>query len=195
MEKRRSREAAMSSIVTRPISYADLLEMPEGNGDRYEIIGGELFVSASPILDHQRVSHRLTRIFDEKVTDTGLGELFYAPVDVKFSEYDVVVPDLVIVATEHQDIAQGDYIAGPPDLIVEILSPSTRRIDLLRKSALYATMGVPEYWLVDLKVKTINVLTLENGVYEQMPQEPHTVRSLVFPNLTVDLKALSKGIP
>jgi hypothetical protein len=94
------------------VTYADICRIPETNAFRYEIIGGELFVSSSPPTTHQRVSFRLTRAFDRAIVAPGHGELFYALVDVKFSEYDVAVPDLLVVATDHRETVQERYFEG-----------------------------------------------------------------------------------
>lgn len=182
------------STLTRPVTYNDLLQMTDMSGNRYEIIGGELVVCPSPAPKHQRLVIRLTDRFLELVVRPGFGELFVAPTDVKLSEHDVVVPDLFVIAAGRQAIVGETYIHGAPDLIVEILSPSTRVWDQIRKSALYATSGVREYWMVDPQAKSVDVLTLKDGAYEPAPQEQGMARSLIFPSFVVDVADLFAGL-
>lgn len=171
------------------MTYADLEQLPEDISQRQEIILGELFVSPSPVPNHQRVSGRLHVWLFNHVTEHGLGEVLTAPVDVRLSEYNVVVPDLVFVARDRLAIIGSKAIEGAPDLVVEILSPSTARQDRVRKLALYATHGVREYWLVDLGAKRLQVLTLVDGRYEPIPGDRFP-GSRVFPDLHIDLEAL-----
>src|SRR5215204_7341917 len=121
----------------RPLTIEDLEDFPD-DGQRHEIITGELIVTAAPSPDHQQLVGLLIRIIGNYVDDRELGLLFPAPVDVKLSENDVVEPDLVFVAEAQREIVTGRYIDGIPNLVVEVLSPSTQRTDLVRKRALYA---------------------------------------------------------
>lgn len=179
--------------LTLAMTYADLELLPEDISQRHEIILGELFVSPSPVPNHQRVSGRLQAWLFNHVMEHGLGEVFTAPVDVKLSEYNVVVPDLLFVARDRLDIVGLKAIRGAPDLVVEILSPSTARQDRVRKLALYATHGVREYWLLDPDAKTLQALTLVDGLYQPIQGDgfPH---SQVLPDLTIDLDALFAGL-
>ncbi len=136
------------SIATRLLTYEDLCQTPD-DFNRYEIIGGELIVAPSPISKHQRVSSRLQRWFGNFVTDRDLGEIIAAPCDVKLDQHDIVQPDLLFIARERLHIIGDKYIDGAPDLLVEVLSPTTRRRDRTRKADLYARAGVREYWLAD----------------------------------------------
>ncbi len=124
------------STATRLLTYEDLLNTPN-DGRRYEIIGGELVVSASPLLKHQRLSMRLAVPLHE-LEQRGLGQMFEAPVDVRIAPHEIVVPDLVFVTTARLHILTEALIDGTPDLVIEILSLSTSRIDLGAKAALYA---------------------------------------------------------
>lgn len=182
-----------STDTARAMTYSDLEQLPEDISQRHEIILGELFVSPSPDLYHQRVSGRLQAWLFNHVMEHGLGEVFTAPVDVKLSEYNVVVPDLLFVARDRLDIVGTKAISGAPDLVVEILSPSTARQDRVRKLALHATHGVREYWLLDPDAKTLQALTLVDGLYQPIPGDGFP-RSRVLPDLTIDLDALFAGL-
>lgn len=123
------------SAAPRPLTYEDLLETPD-DGNRYEILGGELIVSPAPTPMHQRVLARLFRLIDRFVQDKNAGELFFAPLDVRFDPHDIVEPDLLFIRRERLDIIDEKLIEGAPDLVVEVLSPSSRGRDRVRKMAL-----------------------------------------------------------
>ena len=182
----------MSTTTTRSWTYDDLLSTPN-DGLRYEIIGGELFVSPSPATKHQRLSGRFFALLLD-LEKAGLGVVFAAPTDVKFSDQDTVVPDLLFIRTEHQHIIGPNYITGPPDLIIEILSPSNSAVDRERKLALYAAAGVPEYWMLDPETESVVPLTLVEDHYELIPVTGGIVRSVVLPEFVVELAALFAGL-
>jgi Uma2 family endonuclease len=163
-------------------TYDDLIAMPD-DGNRYELLSGEIVMSPAPKTAHQRISMRLSNILFEHVFSNDLGEVFTAPIDVRFSEYNVVQPDLVFVSNERDDIVADDCVDGPPDLVVEILSPSTRVSDLVAKSTLYAASGVAEYWIVDPDTETIAVFQLVNGQYQSRPHREGIILSSVLPGV------------
>ncbi len=140
----------------RKLTYDDLVKMPD-DGKRHEIIDGKHYVSPSPHLRHQVVAGRLHGGLFTFLESHPLGHLFIGPTDILLSLHDVVAPDLVFVAREHEAILTEANVQGPPDLIVEVLSPSTRRIDELRKWRLYEREGVQEYWIVDAKADRIKI--------------------------------------
>ena len=168
----------------RPLTRNDLLAMPD-DGNRYEIIDGELVVTPAPLARHQRALLQLTLLLYEFLEETDAGELFIAPFDVVLGTHDVVEPDLLIVAKE-QGRVRGSQNAfeGPPRLVVEILSPSSQRTDLVRKMALYARSGVPEYWIVDPDRQEVAVYVLaEGGFVSVAPDEHGAIASQVLPGL------------
>jgi Uma2 family endonuclease len=132
----------------RKLTYADYVRFPDDNL-RHEIIGGEHYVTPSPATRHQRISLRLAYLVQDYLEDHPRGELLTAPVDALLSEFDIVVPDLVYISNERAHIVTVKNLQGAPDLVVEILSPGTRRRDLGIKRSLYERVGVAEYWLVD----------------------------------------------
>jgi Uma2 family endonuclease len=119
------------------------------------------------------------------VTTHRLGALFAAPLDVKFSIYSVVQPDLLFVCQERAEIVTEDYIDGAPDLVIEILSPSNRAQDLVKKAALYAQHGVTEYWIVDPESETISVNILQGGRYIEVASRGGVAQSTVLPGLAI----------
>ncbi len=149
----------------RPLTRDDLLAMPE-DGNRYEIINGELVVTPAPIAKHQRVLLRLTRLLDRFLLEGEAGELFIAPLDIVLGPNDVVEPDLLVIASEQGRVrGTENSFVGPPILVVEIISPSSQRTDLVKKMALYARSGVPEYWTVDPQRQEFTIRVLTSGAY------------------------------
>jgi Uma2 family endonuclease len=183
-----SGEIAMS-IATRPLAYEDLLDTPD-DGNRYEIIGGELVVSPVPTPTHQRVLARLFRLIDRFIQDKNLGELFFAPLDVRFDPYDIVEPDLLFIRRERLGIIKEKLIEGAPDLVIEVLSPSSRGHDNVRKMALYATAGVQEYWIADRENEDLAIYSLAAGQYQRQEPSGGSVRSHVLPGLVVDTSSV-----
>jgi Uma2 family endonuclease len=143
-----------------PRTYRDLRRLPEDRL-RHELIGGEHFMSPSPAVKHQVVVMNLGRILSGHARAHKLGTVLVGPVDVVFTESDVVVPDVVYVGTAHAERVHKLYIAGAPDLVVEVLSPSGRARDRIKKRRLYRAHGVPEYWIVDPAAETVEVYRAE----------------------------------
>lgn len=175
--------------TTQRLTYDDLEEIPqEREGDRHELIDGELFVTPSPVPAHQIVSMNLTRHIDRHVTDGQLGTVLYAPVDIRLTPDNVLIPDIIFISTDRLHVIGAKAVDAPPDLVVEILSPGTRRRDLDVKRALYARFGVQEYWIIDLDARTVGVLALIGVSYETLPlRENGSVQSRVLPGLTLGL--------
>ncbi len=148
-------------------TYEEFMALPEGGPVRYEIIDGELCMTPSPVTRHQKISKNLLFEIERFLRTNPLGEIFAAPVDVVFSQEppQVVVPDLVFVAAEHLSLITEKNLQGVPDLLVEILSPTTATIDRRVKHALYERVGVPEYWIVDPERNSVQVFRLSGGRY------------------------------
>jgi Uma2 family endonuclease len=154
----------LGSVGTPPNkvwTYDDLLKLPD-DGNRHEIIDGELVVMSSPFVPHQRTLQRLFLTLHAQVQEGGHDEVFVAPLDVIMSPTRVVQPDLIVVRPQNREIVRA-RIEGIPDLLIEILSPSNQKHDLVTKRRLYARSRVPEYWIVDPEAQTIEVLELVDG--------------------------------
>jgi Uma2 family endonuclease len=148
----------MSTQIEPLLTIADLDAMPE-DGNRYEIIEGELFVSRAPFLTHQRVSRNLFVRISNCLEQNPIGEVLATP-GVIFSEFSGVIPDIVFISNERRgEIASTERIAGAPDLIIEIVSPGSEneRIDRVAKRQLYGKYGVKEYCVVDPQQRTIEI--------------------------------------
>lgn len=145
---------------------SDLEDMPD-DGQRREIIAGELIVTPAPVFDHQYVQKRLMFLVGYPLEQQGGFSMFAAPIDLTVTPYDVVQPDLIIVRM--QDVPwfrRRGKTDCPPVVAIEILSPGTARVDRRAKFALYARFGVPEYWIVDPRTRAVELYALVNGVYE-----------------------------
>ena len=147
----------MQTARAEPIrfTYEDYLDFPD-DGRRHELIDGEHFVTPAPVRHHQRLAIRLTFALESWLRQHPVGELSVAPMDVILSDVDVVQPDLLFVSKERAEIL-GKWVHGAPDLVIEILSPSTRRVDEITKRRLYERVGVREYWIVDGEIEVVKI--------------------------------------
>lgn len=153
---------------TTGLTYADLLELPgpeESGGLRFELLDGELLVTPAPALRHQRSVMRVA-VNLVAWTDEHGGEVFPAPTDVWFADDTVFEPDVLVIRGDDPGRLEERRIVGPPDLVVEVSSPSTRRTDLVRKRRVYEREGVAEFWFVDLDVDQVQCYRLgDDGSY------------------------------
>ncbi|MCO5220673.1 MAG: Uma2 family endonuclease [Thermomicrobiales bacterium] len=189
--KHRSYEQLQEQALHRLLTFEDLALLPD-DGNRYEIIGGKLIVSPSPNTRHQRVAFELTGALYAFLKGTGFGYGFSAPMDVRLSPSDVVQPDRFVVLRQHQEIIQESAIVGAPDLVIEILSPSSIENDFLRKSRLYERSGVREYWIVNPDGETVSVQTLEGDRYVLAGEYSRgdTLCSAVLEGFELDVSAI-----
>lgn len=145
-------------------TYEDYLLFPN-DGKRHEIIDGDHFMTPSPNTKHQRVSFRLSAAFANFLRANNIGTAFTAPFDVILSDEDIVEPDLLFVSAARTAIITDKNVQGPPDLVVEILSDSTRKTDEIVKRKLYERYGVREYWIVDPELETVKIYRLTDQSY------------------------------
>lgn len=147
----------ISSRSDLRLTYDDFLLFPD-DGKRHELIDGEHYVTAAPNLRHQKLLGRLyLALADYLRTHPEVGEVYFAPLDVIFSSWDVVEPDLLFVAADQRHILTEKNVVGAPALVVEILSPSTKSRDRRLKHRLFEKSGVREYWMVDPDRDTMTV--------------------------------------
>ena len=144
-------------------TYAEFARLPSEGSTRYEVIDGELAVTPAPTGAHQLVVSNLVRILGTFVHDHGLGIILPSPVDVLFGEDDYFEPDVVFLRAERAHLLGDRGIEGAPDLVIEILSPSTAHRDRGIKLDRYRHFRVPEYWIVDLAGRSIEVWQLAEG--------------------------------
>jgi len=148
--KAKDRIRIMSSIE-HLITLADLEKYPDDDGNRYELIEGELYVSTAPGIPHQLVLVNLLTAFTSYLKTNPIGKIVPGAGAV-FSNFDAVIPDLVFVSNERwSDIVANNRFNAAPDIVIEVLSPGAenRRRDLVAKQRLYYKYGVQEYWIID----------------------------------------------
>jgi len=178
-----------ATIGSGPLSYEDYLLLP-ADDKRYEILEGELFVSPSPRITHQRVSRNLQYILHSHIVTHQLGELFDAPTDVILNRHNIAVPDLLFVRAGREGAVTDRAIESPPDLIVEILSKSTADRDRKIKPRVYARFGVRHYWIVDADARTLDMFRRgANRRYRRVARfvGSQIATSPLFPGLEIDL--------
>ena len=178
-----------------PASYAEYMRMPE-DGPRYEIIGGVGVLTPAPGSRHQIVVENIHYILSKFVRENGLGRIHAAPFDVILSETDVVQPDLLFITRTRLGLMKARGLFGAPDLVAEVLSPSTVKWDLARKLDLYTSYGVREYWAVDPANRTVDLwmsvaTPLDN---REVISGGGTLASVVLPGLILPLVEIFAGV-
>ncbi len=146
--------------VDTRLTYDDFAHFPD-DGNRHELIDGMHYVTPSPDVRHQAIVVRLVlAIGNHLQAHPHLGRVFVSPLDVVLSNHDIVEPDVLFVASDQTEILTDKNVQGPPALVVEVLSHSTRKRDAQTKRRLFERTGVREYWLVDPELDTVQVLRL-----------------------------------
>ena len=157
-------------IQSPPRTLMEVFRMlPEGT--RAEIINGILYMSPAPSLDHQEISISLSSLIFSFVTKKKLGKVYASPVDVYLNDENSFQPDIVFVSNKNSSILKKDGIHGCPDFVVEILSPGTKKFDLVKKKNVYETSGVLEYWIVNPETKECTGFQLKKGKFEELKKE------------------------
>ncbi|HLG73521.1 MAG TPA: Uma2 family endonuclease [Chloroflexota bacterium] len=178
------------AIVHKKLTYEDLLETPD-DGKRYEIIDGELYVSAAPFTKHQRAVWNFIDFFKD-AERAGYGRGYSAPTDVMFDEYNVVEPDLLFVLAENRAVIKEANIQGAPDILVEVLSSSTRKRDAGVKMQLYARFGVRFYYIIDPEDETVQPYELAESDYRELPllKGQDAITCPLFPGISMPVSKL-----
>jgi Uma2 family endonuclease len=183
----------------RTLTIADWEAMPHGDGNRYEIIEGELFVSCSPGLTHQRVVSNLLISFGIFLEKNRIGEVL-TNAGVILSKSSGVIPDIVVFLNEQSDtIITGDRLTGPPALVIEIVSPgyANSRRDRMDKLRLYSKHGVAEYWIVDPGNLTVEQYISRSSslkLNQILQREEERLSSAAIPNFSCLLSQVFKRI-
>ncbi len=183
----------MATKAQIKFTYEDYKSLPYVERQRFELLEGELIPMApSPNTEHQEIARELFRPLEEHIRSHNLGKIYFAPLDVVLgepSDEQVVQPDILFVSTARAEIIGEEEIRGAPDLVAEILSPSTAEKDRGFKRTLYARHGVQEYWIVDPDARTIEVLALGQRGYERagLYHKGETLESPLLPGLQIPL--------
>ena len=179
------------ATATEQLTYEDLRQIPPDR-NRYELIEGELFVAPAPNTQHQRKTGRLFRRLADHVERHDLGEVFIAPYDVVLDPSTVLEPDILFVSQARKSIIKEGCIEGAPDLVVEVVSESSRALDRRIKRDRYAKFGVPEYWLLEPYEPRIEVLRLKGKKYQVLADfgPGDTMESPTFPGFQLPIASL-----
>ncbi len=173
-------------LVKVRLTYQDYILFPE-NGNRHELIDGDHYMAPAPVYKHQKISREIERQFANYFFKKKEGEILNAPFDVYLSDFDVVQPDIVIIKKGNFSIIKEKYIKGAPDIIIEILSPSTKENDLVLKKHLYEKHGVKEYWIVDPDKEEVHQFELRERKYILISVYAKSIESPLFHGLIIDL--------
>lgn len=183
----------MATTSSTKYTYEDYVLLPD-DGRRKEIIDGELYVTPSPVTKHQAVSRNLEFLLQLHLRDHPLGRLFDAPFDVILSDVDIVQPDIIYVSNERAGIITDKNIRGVPDLLVEIISESSRGTDEVIKRKLYERFGVPEYWIVDPVVETVKIYRPRAAGYQRVAElsneSAETLSTPLLPEFRIPLREI-----
>ncbi len=173
-------------------NYAEFRKWTETQAGYWILVRGEPMPSPSPSRIHQELSKRIELALIQAVETKKLGRVYDAPLDVELAGDTVYQPDLLVVLNAHIERMQRTHIKGAPDLIVEVLSRSTAKLDLVDKRYDYAAAGVSEYWIIDPETQTVEIYALESGALslKLTARESGTVTSIVLPHLSIDLTQL-----
>ncbi|MEW6378683.1 MAG: Uma2 family endonuclease [bacterium] len=171
------------------LNYQDYILFPD-DGKRHEIIEGEHYMAPSPNVRHQSISRNLEFVINQYVEEHDLGKVFDAPMDVILSDENIVQPDILFISKKNYGIITTQNIQGAPDLLIEILSESSRRLDRLIKMKTYGKFGVEEYWLVDPAIDQVEIFRMKKTGLKLLKtyQGCQELVSPLFPGLKIDLK-------
>ncbi len=166
----------MSELLTKPETMVDIYRLlPEGTP--VQVINNHLYMSPAPNVPHFRIVGSLSDEFRRIVKESGLGEVFFAPVDVYLGDINAVQPDIFYISNENAYIVKEAGIFGAPDLIIEVLSPGNQKADLVKKKAVYEEFGVKEYYIVNPANKNVIAYFLENEKYIEQPAQKGKLKS------------------
>jgi Uma2 family endonuclease len=169
------------------------LEFDEADSAYYELINGLIMKKSAPAPQHQNISMSLSMKLGSFIKSKKLGKLFAAPIDLFLDDRNAVQPDLVFVANDNLHIVTHDGIVGIPDLIVEIISPSSVMRDRIDKKNLYERLNVKEYWIIDPAYQDIEIYTVLNGRYELfsgVTMFEGSLKSNILEGISIELKEL-----
>ena len=184
------------AVVDRPKrkvwTYKDYLRLTDDK--RYELINGRLVEMPAPGFEHQEVLNTLNVLLYLFVRDKGMGKVLPAPFDVVLSDTVVVQPDILFISNENLKNIKNGRLFGSPDLVVEIVSPSSYKRDRYEKFKLYEKHGVKEYWIVLPGEKVIEVWCLKDGKYvlHSVAADKGEVESCILKGLKVKVEEVIK---
>ena len=181
----------MGAEVIPKLTYEEFRQLPD-DGKRYELIGGEVYMAPAPSTRHQLTQINLSSRLFQYLASNPVGIVMTAPLDVRLCEDIALQPDVVFVSKGRMDVIREDFIDGAPDLVVEILSPSTAKHDRATKLRIYSEAGVPHVWYLDGYAKTVEQLKLQGKKYlvDAVFAGDQVLTSELFPDWELPLEKL-----
>jgi Uma2 family endonuclease len=177
----------------RRLSLASFMARPERQGCIEELLDGELVVSPTSRWRHNEIALRLALQLGPALESSRLGKIS-GPQTVVLDDHHAPAPDLCVILADRQHIIEDGYPRAAPDFAIEILSPSNRSNDLIRKKRIYAEYGVREYWIVDGDAETVTRYHLHRGRYHQPDVRHRSIRMRILPQVRVDLLAIWRAV-
>ena len=150
-------------------------------------------MTPAPQTRHQIVSRNIEHILLNYIEDNDFGQLLYAPTDVILSDTTIVQPDILFIHKDREHIIKKNFIEGPPDLLIEIMSPGNEKLDRFTKMKHYALFGVGEYWLIDYEARILDQYVLKGHVFERAGVFREDFSPSLFPDLIIQLPRVFKG--
>ena len=178
----------------RRMSLASFMARPERQGCIEEMLDGELVVSPEARVRHSKICFLLGIQLEPQITDRGLGQVFATPVTLVLDAGQAPAPDLCVLLTDQLHLLENGYPHGAPAMVAEVLSPSNRSNDLIRKKRIYSEHGVREYWIVDGDAETVTRYHLHRGRYHQPDVRHRSIRMRILPQVHVDLLAIWRAV-
>ena len=178
----------MLETIEKRATVQDYERLEEGAP--FQLIGGELIMTPSPTPFHQSIVLNIASIISPFVVRNRLGKVFVAPLDVYLSDEDVYQPDLIFIRADRTKGIHKDKLRVIPDLVIEVLSPSTAYYDFTRKKEMYCAHGVTEYWIIDPEAETIEIMLKHGEIYqtEQLLHKTDILESAMFPGFSMKIE-------
>lgn len=183
----------MAPQTSTRMTYEEYLKLPD-DGKYYEIIDGELCLNPTPVPCHQRIVVNLLFALKLYFREHGGGEVLVAPMDVVFNEENMLEPDLIVITAKNAGIVGKTNLRGAPDLVIEVLSPGTRRRDEVQKRKIYDEGGVAEYWIVDGEDETVRIDRRVRKAFQTIAEisteAGGTITTPVLPGFALDVREI-----
>ena len=180
----------MAPQATTRLTYEDYVKLPS-DGKRYEIIDGELFVNPAPVPRHQWIVGNLFFALRLYFKAQGGGRAYISPIDVLLGDDNIVEPDVIAILADRVAIVGEKNVKGAPNLVIEVLSDGTRRLDEIHKRKLYERGGVDEYWIVDPELELVKIYRREGTQFARVAEvgteNGGTITTPLLPGFALDV--------
>jgi Uma2 family endonuclease len=168
----------METTLKKKATKQDYMNLPEGAP--YQLINGELIMSPAPKFNHQNIILEISFLIKNFLNNNHIGVLVISPMDVHFDEENIFQPDILFISKENKNCRIEDWVYGPPDLIIEVLSEFNSYFDTKKKFRVYENYGVKEYFIVDPNDKEVHAFKNENNQFKEVYKEVAMIRSEIL---------------